>query len=127
MEMTFARIVFWIAGVTGLLEIGPLYVLEARIGQSYPPALNHVEFYYGFAATAIAWQLVFLLVGSGPARFRPVMLVAMVEKFGFAGAVLALAWQNRIPSPFVLAGIMDLAFGAAFAIAWWKTGRRAAA
>lgn len=119
--MALARIVFWIAGLAGLALILPLYVLEAELGRRYPPPLNHPEFYYGFAAVTLAWQLAFLVIGSSPSRYRPIMLPAIVEKFAYSGAVFALAWQDRIPSPFVLSGLFDFLFGILFVFAWLRT------
>ena len=46
--MKFARIVFLVAGIYGLLVVAPQYFLEARIGRDTPPAITHPEFFYGF-------------------------------------------------------------------------------
>ncbi len=121
--MAFARVTFWIAGLAGLVLAAPLYVLEAEFGRRYPPPLNHPEFYYGFAAVGLAWQLAFLVIGSNPSRYRALMLPAMVEKFAYSGAVFALAWQNRVPSPLVLTGLFDFLFGVLFVFAWLRTPR----
>jgi len=48
--MTFARRVFTIAGIYGLLVVTPLYLLEDRIGRDQPPPITHPEFFYGFLA-----------------------------------------------------------------------------
>ena len=119
--MPLARAVFWLAGLLGIAAIAPLYVLEARFGAAYPPPLNHPEFFYGFAGAALAWQLAFLLIGSSPSRYRPLMLAAVAEKFAYSIAIFGLAWQNRIPSPIVLSGVLDFALGIAFVFAWLRT------
>ena len=39
--MRFAKWVFLLAGVSGVLMVAPLYFLEGRMGQDYPPPINH--------------------------------------------------------------------------------------
>jgi hypothetical protein len=46
--MKFAKLVFTIAGVYGILVILPQYFLEAKNGRDFPPPINHPEYYYGF-------------------------------------------------------------------------------
>lgn len=43
--MRFARVVFMIAGIYGLIVMTPQYFLEAKTGQDFPPAITHPEFY----------------------------------------------------------------------------------
>lgn len=45
---TFARRVFLVAGIWGLLIMVPQYVLEDRIGRLTPPPITHPEYFYGF-------------------------------------------------------------------------------
>src|SRR4051794_17397419 len=93
--MRFARWVFLLAGVSGVLIIAPLY-LEGRFFEQDPPAVNRPEFYYGFAGVTLAWQLMFLVIASDPVRYRTGMLPAVVEKAGFAFAVPVLYLQGRV-------------------------------
>ena len=116
--MTFARRVFTWAGVYGLLSLVPMFFLEGPLMERLPPALTHPEFYYGFVGVAFAWQLLFLLVGRDPARLRPVMLPAVVEKLGWGIGVLVLVGQGRTPSFFVGAALIDLVLAALFVMAW---------
>ncbi len=46
--MRFAKVVYLIAGVYGVLIIAPMYFMEDRIGREVPPAIHHPEFFYGF-------------------------------------------------------------------------------
>ena len=78
--MKVARWIFGIAAVYGFLVIAPLYFTEARIGHDDPPAITHPEFFYGFIGITLAWQVVFLLIARKPARYRPLMLVSVLEK-----------------------------------------------
>jgi hypothetical protein len=119
--MTFARRVFTAAGIYGLLLLLPLYFLEERTGMDQPPPINHPEYYYGFIGAAVAWQLVFLVMGRDPVKYRPLMLPAVVEKFTYGGAALVLLAQSRIPTPPFIGGMIDLLLGVLFIVAYAKT------
>ncbi len=125
--MKFSRWVFWIAGAYGLLALLPQYFMEQKFGTDFPPAINHAEFYYGFLGVAIAWQVAFLIIGSEPLRYRPLMLPAILEKFSFAAAVIVLFVQNRLPTLIFAAGMIDLIWGVLFFIAWWRLRSQSAA
>jgi len=64
-----------------------------KIRAHHPPAL-----FYGFAGVALAWQFVFLIIASNPVRFRPLMLVGILEKLGFFLPTVALYAQHRLRS-----------------------------
>jgi hypothetical protein len=107
--MKFARLVYLIAGIYGLILLLPQYFLEARLGRDYPPAITHPEFYYGFLGVTIAWQISFLLLSSNPARYRPLMIPAVLEKASFAIAVIVLYVQGRVaPLTLGFAGVDSL-------------------
>jgi hypothetical protein len=78
--MRFAKIVFWCAGVWGFLALTPLYFLLSTIGRQDPPAITHPDFYYGFVGAALAWQVAFLVIATNPARYRWMMVPAVLEK-----------------------------------------------
>jgi hypothetical protein len=119
--MTFAKWSFRMAAVWGFLVVPPLYFMYDIIGQQSPPALTHPEIYYGFVGVTLAWQVAFLVISSDPARYRPLMLAAMVEKFGFVIAVAILCAQGRIaPSQLPMAGV-DLLLGTLFVVSFLKT------
>jgi hypothetical protein len=86
----FARIVFGLAGVGGSLLLAPLYWMEGRIGAADPPAITHPEYFYGFVGVALTWQIVCLVIAWSPARCRPMMLVAALEKVSFGLAAVAV-------------------------------------
>jgi hypothetical protein len=116
--MKFAKLVFWIAGTWGVITLTPLYFLYDSVGRLTPPAVTHPEFFYGFTGVALAWQFGFLLIGSDPARFRPMMIPAVLEKLGYVVTVAVLYLQNRIsPSqafPAVPDGLLCVLFAIAF-------------
>jgi hypothetical protein len=58
--MKFARRLFLIAGIYGVLVLAPQYFLEAKTGRDFPPPITHLEHYYGFIGVALAWQVFFL-------------------------------------------------------------------
>ena len=66
--MRFARWIFLVAGIFGVLLVLPMYLLEAQIGRDLPPAITHPEYYYGFLGVALACQLLFLIVARDPHR-----------------------------------------------------------
>jgi hypothetical protein len=119
--MKFAKTVFYIAGVYGLLVLVPQYFLEEKNGRDYPPAITHPEYYYGFIGVALAWQVLFLIIARNPVRYRAAMLAAMIEKFSFVIAAVVLLMQNRIPMPMFGAAMIDLFLGMLFVVAFLKT------
>lgn len=94
--MRFARIVFRIAGVWGLLIVTPLYFMYDTIGQQYPPPVTHPDFYYGFIGVTLVWQIAFLIVSTDPVRYRPLMIVAVLEKFSYMATMTTLLALGRI-------------------------------
>jgi hypothetical protein len=117
----FAKIVFWIAGIWGLLVITPLFFMFNLIGRQDPPPITHPGFYYGFVTAAFAWQIAFFLIARDPIRLRPLMVPAMIEKFGYGIVVLALVSQNRMRSSDLMFGSVDLLLGILFVAAFIKT------
>src|SRR5262245_37607483 len=69
--MKFAKWVYRTAGIYGLLVLAPLLFLERTVSELAPPAINHPEYYYGFAIAGVAWQVAFIVISSDPQRFRP--------------------------------------------------------
>jgi hypothetical protein len=121
--MNFARWVFRIAAVYGVIALLPMYWLERQIGQDQPPAITHPEFFYGFVGVAIAWQIVFWMIGQDPARYRLLMLPAVLEKATFSIATFVLYAQERLHVPMLIAGSIDFVLGLLFAISYWRTKR----
>jgi len=118
--MKFARIVFLIAGVYGLLALLPLYFRENQIGRDYPPPITHPEYYYGFIGVGVAWQLVFLVMSRDPVRYRLLMLPAIVEKASFFIPVVLLYLQGRVSSFMLGVSSIDGVLGVLFFISFLK-------
>lgn len=124
--MTFAKRVFLIAGIYGLVALVPQYFLETRNGLDYPPAINHPEYYYGFVGVALAWQVVFLLMSRDPVRYRLMMIPAVLEKASFGIATIVLYATQRTSAFMLVCGLVDLFLGGLFVISYVKTAERAA-
>jgi hypothetical protein len=119
--MKLSRWVFASAGIWGLAVVPPLFFLFDTIGRQDPPAITQPEFYYGFACVTVAWQLAFLVIASNPARYRLLMLPAIVEKVAWVGTLIVLHAQHRVSSSAIPFGAVDLLFGVLFAVAFFKT------
>jgi hypothetical protein len=119
--MVFAKRTFAIAGIYGLLILGPQFFLESRTSQDYPPAITHPEFYYGFVGTGFAFQLIFLVIARDPVRFRPMMIPSVFEKAFFAVGMPILFAQHRIPALVAAFSLIDLLLGALFVAAYLRT------
>jgi len=125
--MRFAKAVFTGAGVWGLLILAPLYFTFDLVGREYPPPITHPDLYYGFLGLAIAWQIGFLVIGSDPVRFRPMMIPAVAEKFIFVVSQGALYLQGRVRLGQLAAAGPDLILGILFVVSFFKladAGRR---
>jgi hypothetical protein len=122
--MKFAKRVYLVAGIYGLLILVPQYFLETQNGIDYPPPINHPEYYYGFLGVAIAWQIAFLIISRNPGRYRLLMFATVVEKFTYGAAVAALFWQDRLSGPVLATGLIDLVLGGLFVVCYFKVEDR---
>ena len=118
--MKFAKILFWIAGIWGVLVLAPLYFIFNLIGQKDPPPVTHPGFYYGFVGLGLAWQIVFVIIATDPVRFRPIIAAAVVEKFAYAIEMIVLDLQGRIHPSDLTFAFVDLLFGVLFIVAFVK-------
>jgi uncharacterized membrane protein YfcA len=119
--MKFARIVFTLAGVWGIVVLTPLYFLFDLSGRQYAPPTTYPHFFYGFLSVATAWQIAFLIIGSNPARFRPFMIPSIIEKLGYVAGTLLLYSQARISAADASTAVPDLLLCVLFIVAFAKT------
>ncbi len=119
--MQFAKIVFAIAAVWGIVLMAPMYFLFDKVGESSPPAVTHPEFYYGFVGVTLAWQLAFAVIATDPIRFRLVILPALFEKGSYVAAMIVLGLQNRITAFQFSTAVPDALLGVLFVVAFFKT------
>ena len=118
--MKFAKWVYRIAGIYGLLLFIPLLFLEHAVSQTSPPAITHPEYYYGFVITGVAWQVAFLVISNDPQRLRMVMPVTWLEK-SYGLVTILLYVEKRISSQVLALGLIDLLLGALFVCAYAAT------
>ena len=125
MRTLFATRVFQVAGIYGLVLLIPMYAAYL----AGMPQLNVVtsapQFVHGFFLVTIAWQVAFLLIATDPARYRLLMLAAMLEKFPFTLATLALYSNGDVESPILAAGLIDGVLGLLFGAAYLATANSA--
>src|SRR5262245_46752935 len=114
-----ARWIFWLAGLYGLVVLVPQFFLFDRIGQDQPPPITHPEYFYGFVGLAVVWQIAFLVIGHNPVRFRPLILVAVLEKLSFGIPIAILFAQERVAKGTLVFGMIDLLLAGLFVVAWW--------
>jgi O-antigen/teichoic acid export membrane protein len=117
----FARRVFAVAGIYGLVVLLPQYFMERTISRDAPPAITHPEYFYGFIGLAVAWQLCFLAIARDPVRMRPAMLPAVAEKLSFALPAVVLYAQHRLAGVTLAFASIDLVLAVLFALAYRGT------
>lgn len=122
--MKFARIVFYVAFVWGILILTPLYFMFDTIGRQDPPPITHPGFYYGFTSVGLAFQFLFLFIARDPIRFRPMMLPSVLEKFGYFATFATLYAQHRLHASDLGFACIDLIFGILFILAFFATAPR---
>ncbi|MGB2632770.1 MAG: hypothetical protein WAM58_02425 [Candidatus Acidiferrum sp.] len=126
--MKFAKVVFGVAGIWGVLVLTPLYFMFDLIGKQDPPPITHPGFYYGFVGAGLAWQLVFFVIARDPVRFRLLMIPSVVEKLSYVIPVAVLVMQGRtrkqdllfVGTDLVLAILIVAAFVATRGVGWGK-------
>jgi hypothetical protein len=119
--MKLARYVFTGAGIWGIVVLTPLYWLFDITGRRYAPPADYPHFFYGFLSVAMAWQIAFLVIGSNPARFRPLMIPAILEKLGYVGTLIVMYVNGRIPAEDTGPVAPDLLLGVLFIVALART------
>jgi hypothetical protein len=120
--VSFARRVFTIAGIYGIVALAPQYFMEQRVGRDFPPPITHPEHFYGFIGVALAWQIVFLIVAREPRRYRMIMIPAVLEKLAFGIAAVVLYLQGRLAAFVLTFGIVDLILALLFTLSFRATG-----
>ena len=121
--MRFGRVVFATAGILGLVILLPGFFTIDLVGQQFPPAVTHPDFYYGFLCVTVAWQIVFLVIARDPIRYRPLMPAAMLEKFPYVVMLLILFSRGQLAAPQLTAVAIDGTLGVLFVAAFIRTRR----
>jgi hypothetical protein len=122
--MIFAKRVFTFGGIWGLVILGSHAFMEGRVGRDHPPAITHPEYFYGFVGVGLVWQILFLVISRDPVRYRPLMIVAVLEKASFFIATVALYALGRLSGEMLGAGALDMMLGILFLFAYLRTPAR---
>jgi hypothetical protein len=115
--MKFARVVFRIAGAWGVLLLSALYFVDT----SHITAPAAAQFYFGFLAVTMAWQIAFFVIASDPVRFRALMIPAILEKFLYIVTIIVLYLGQRVGMAELLTIVPDTVLGVLFVVAWLRT------
>jgi hypothetical protein len=119
--MKFAKIVFTIAGVWGILVLTPLFFLVDLTGRKYAPPSSYPHFFYGFFALALVFQLVFFIIASDPARFRPMIIAAIFEKAIYVTVCAVLYSRGQITLTDASTCFADCILGMLFICTYFTT------
>ena len=112
-----SRMFRW-AAIYGVIVLLPMYLFT-------PLQKDGAEVFLGFVGLALVFQALFWMIGRDPAKYRPLMPLAVAEKVVFAVPCLAL-WASRYPvnPPVALFACIDLLLGLGFFVAWQKSKSR---
>jgi len=121
MSPTFARRVFTIAWIWGLVSLPPMFFLESLVARETGAPVSPPEYYYGFLGTAAAFQVVFYLIARDPLRLRPVMIAGVAEKLAFVIVALVLVALGRTQAGILPFVAIDAVLGALFIAAFERT------
>jgi hypothetical protein len=119
--MKFAKVVFWVASIWGVLVLTPLLFMFDVIGRKDPPPITHPGFYYGFICVALVFHSVFAVIATDPMRFRPMMIPAILEKLTYVTTVVLLVLQQRMHASDMAFAVTDFLLGLLFVAAFLKT------
>jgi uncharacterized membrane protein YuzA (DUF378 family) len=106
--MKFARIVYYVAGIYGIIALLPLYFMEAKTGTRLSARYYASRILLRFVGIALVFQFVFLVMARDPFRYRALMPITVLEKLSFAIPTAILYFQNRLALPLFAAGLIDL-------------------
>ena len=88
----------------------------------WPSPGNGFEHFYGFIGVSLAAQVMFLTIAADPARYRPMMIAAILEKLSFGTAVWLLWTQGRVGPDVLFFASLDLIWGALFTLSFLRGG-----
>jgi uncharacterized membrane protein len=116
----FSRTVFLVAGIYGIAVLAPGFFGESMTAKMMPPAITHPEFYYGFLGVTLAWQVVYLIIATDPARFRPIIPAGVMAKVIYFVSCFVLYLSGRTPLLVVAGASIDLLLATLFTIAYFR-------
>jgi hypothetical protein len=123
--MRFAKWVFTLAAIYGLITIPLTYFAEPALVRRYG-ALSQPIWFYGFLGVVLVFQLVYLQTGRDPVRYRPFMWLSLLAKLSFVVTAAAMYAAGRTVLEQALVTAPDLVWSVLFAVAIAKTPKLAA-
>jgi hypothetical protein len=96
-------------------------LFRGAVFRGLPSRHQSTEFYFGFAGLCMAWQVMFIVIGLAPVRYRMAMLPSMLEKASFAVVIPILYAQDRVAPIWLGFASMDATWFVLFAIAFLRT------
>jgi len=112
--MKFARVVFIVAGILGLLAMVPMYRAEGSFR------------YYGSLGGLVASQFAFFVIASDPKRYRVMMVPAMLEKLLWVGTLIVFYFRGYLTSAELIGSTIPHGIlGALFLVAFMRLRDRA--
>ena len=67
----------------------------------------------------MAWQFAFFVIATNPARFRPMMILSVIEKLGYIATVAVLHLQGQLSRSQLITSSPDALLGVLFLIAFY--------
>jgi len=122
---TTAKLIFRVAAILDILALTPILFFPNRIGNPVPRPLTEPEYFHGFLAYALIFALLFLVIASNPIRYRPVMWIAIVQKFVYPIAIFGLLSTHRAPPAKSFYAGTEFLFALLFILALIKTPKEA--
>lgn len=108
--MKFARVVFVVAGILGLMAMVPMYLA----GGSFR--------YYGSLGAVVAWQIAFFVIAFDPTRYRALMVPATIEKLLWVGTLVVMYFRGNLTEKEVIGSTVPHGIlGALFVVAYIRT------
>jgi hypothetical protein len=123
--MRFAKWVFTLAAVYGLVTLPLTYFGEDAMVARYGP-MGQPIWFYGFVSVVLVFQLVYWQTGRDPVRYRPFMLLSLLAKLSFVVTAAALYAARRTVLEQALLTTPDLIWSVLFAVAYVRTPKSAA-
>ena len=120
--MKFARWVFLIAGILGLLPVLPLAYDTIANGEAILPDFASMGLFFCVVVFQyVCWQILYIVLASDPVRYRLMMIPSFFAKVSapFNPIWLFLYGFNY----WIPIAVVDVVFAILFLIAFWSAGR----
>jgi len=118
----FAKKVFLIAGVYGLMALVPQYFMEGRLSLRFPPPLTHPEHFYGFIWRGDRMAVRVLYNCAGCSAFAQLHVTCGIGETFLRCSHLGALREGLVTVPVLCAAAIDLLFAILFILAYVAVG-----